>query len=165
MFLMTILRVIHVLTYRRLQEFRVKLLGYWCYSSCIDSLFWCNSYWCLLFFIIWSTNWCPCSWVVAKGTHFRLESACMSGSAVLLSCNLSTLTVLKFPRVSDTDLVAMIHSFGLWHLNLGDSASCVYLRDRWIHINGVVLCGYQLGCLRGSTLWLLSHISLCLLPI
>ena len=54
----------------------------------------------------------------------------MRGSAVLLPCNPSTLTTLKFPRVSDTDLVAMIHSFGLWHLNLGDTASCVYLPDR-----------------------------------
>ena len=85
----------------------------------------------------------------------------MRGSAVLLPCNPSTLTTLKFPRVSDTDSVVMIHSFGLWHLNLGDSASCVYLPDRWIHMNGVVPWGYQLGCLSVSTLWLLS----CLMPL
>jgi hypothetical protein len=69
MFLMTILRVFLVLTYRRLQKIRVKFLGYWCYSSCIDSFFWCNSYWfLLLFLIISSTNWCPYS--LQKGRVF-----------------------------------------------------------------------------------------------
>ena len=56
MFSMTILHVFLVLTYRRLQKIRVKFLGYWCYSSCFDSFFWCNSYWCLLLFLIISST-------------------------------------------------------------------------------------------------------------